>query len=54
MKHVYDKDFVYVPVKNQDSDYLKRKFAKIKKEQQAAKKETEAKVKPIAMWRQHG
>lgn len=54
MKHIFDGSFKYTPVKDQGPDYLRKKFERIKKEQQAAKKETEAKVKPIAMWRQHG
>lgn len=47
MKSLLDGSFKYTPVKDQGPDYLKRKFDKIRKEQQAVKKEQEQKVKPI-------
>jgi hypothetical protein len=47
MKSLLDGSFKYTPVKDQGPDYLKRKFDKIRREQQANLKEQVAKVKPM-------
>jgi hypothetical protein len=44
MKHVYDKGFVYTPAAQTSVDYLKERFAQIRQEIEANRKEAEAKV----------
>lgn len=47
MKHVYDKDFTYTPVSAQGEGYLREKFERIRKEQEAVKKEQAEKVEQL-------
>jgi hypothetical protein len=44
MKSLLDGSFKYTPVRDQGPDYLRKKFEKIRREQQAVKKEQEQKV----------
>jgi uncharacterized protein YdhG (YjbR/CyaY superfamily) len=47
MKHVYDKGFRYTPVAEQGVDYLRQRFAQIRAEIEANKREAEEKVSTI-------
>lgn len=43
----YDRDFRYVPVKDQGPDYLKRKFDAMRRTKRRNEAEVKAKVKPL-------
>jgi hypothetical protein len=47
MKHVYDRDFRYVPAAKTSADYLRQRFAEIRAEIEAKQKAQDAKVKPL-------
>jgi hypothetical protein len=51
MKHILDKDFKYTPSSKQSVDYLRAKFARIRAQNEANRKEAEEKVKAIPMKR---
>lgn len=47
MKHIFDPLFKYTPAKAQGPEYLKKKFERIRREQEAKRKQDEANEREV-------